>query len=189
MEKGDASHGDRPTSPASTNAWSTMETLRAVSPETGSLHTVRGETRDGNYNINSVLESGEEGYEMRETRPTTSASQNPWSTSATLPVHNQDGSVEERGEGQPAHTTPDPWSTSATLPVMAEDGFEGKAEGEDGEEAKNAGEAQTEGEATTETAAAPRKEKKKLSLIREEHKKSFKHFLVRRYCFYGWVGC
>lgn len=176
MEKGEASrdHAERPTSPASTNAWSTMETLRAVSPEPGTSH---GETAEcGKANINEVLGAENEGYELNEIRPTTSAT---GTSQWPLLPHNNDGTLQTREEGNHEHTTTNPWSTSATLNVLPEtrDGLEGK----DGEEAKNESSEQTEGEATPETAAAPRKEKKKLSLIKDEHKKSFKHFLVRMY--------
>jgi len=177
MEKGEASrdYAERPTSPASTNAWSTMETLRAVSPEPGNSH---GETAEwGKSNINEVLNSENEGYELNEIRPTTSAT---GTSQWPLLPHNNDGSVQTSEHINHENTTTNAWSTSATLDVMPEtrDGLEGK---DDGEEAKNESSGQTEGEATTETAPAPRKEKKKLSLIKDEHKKSFKHFLVRIY--------
>jgi len=168
MEKGEASrdHAERPTSPASTNAWSTRETLRAVSPEPGNSH---GETAEwGKANINQVLDAENEGYELNEIRPTTSATGATGTSQWPLLPHNNDGTVQTR-ENNHEHTTTNAWSTSATLDVMPEtqDGLEGKDEGE---EVKNESSEQTEGEATTETAAAPRKEKKKLSLIKDEQK-------------------
>jgi hypothetical protein len=99
--------------------------------------------------------SGVDLLESTDHRPISPESANPWSTSATLPVIQDD--LKSTG-GDETHS-PDPWSTSATLPVSPDT-------------------EQEPSPAKAEATAAPEQTKNK-EFSKAEYKIAFLHFAVR----------
>jgi len=150
---------ERSSTPESPNPWSTSATL-VTSPvlvETDENHEATEEK--------SKVDIEEEEVSVMPEEPTSSESQNPWSTSATLPISSEPEVTHrspEAGNSSKEGASSTPWSTSATLPVSPE---------------PENNETPIKPTAASAAEAAPKEEKKKLS--KAEYKVAFKHFLVR----------
>lgn len=158
----DASKADWPLPPSSSNYPVSSPTSR--------------KTEDTGAPSNNGTSTGtaDDKMEGKFERPTSPASTNPWSTSATLPV-SPESEIKHASSGtgtgirivsEDEETSPTPWSTSATLPVTPEP-------------------VSNEAPAAAEAAATPPVEEKKKKFSKAEYSVAFKHF-IRIFSYSTW---